>query len=273
MTTALTLAGIVVAIYIAILGLLWRMQERIVFQPPPEADSPDSGTGTIAYTTSDGVELLAHVVAASSTTAPILLAFHGNAIISRWMIPWAREVSRRVGVTVVLPEYRGYDGLAGAPTYAGAGLDAIAALEATERRFGVGPERMIYYGHSLGTAVATELAASHPPAALLLESPFTSARDMAARLPFIGLGLFWNLISRVHYQTIIRVQQLEVPVHVAHGERDVIIPVRMGQSVHQASRNKGELLLVPEAGHNDVAVAGGAAYWRWMEEAVRQGRR
>ena len=273
MTTALTLAGVVVVIYVVILGVLWRMQERIVFQPPAEPESSDSGTGTIAYRTSDGVELVAHIVEASRGHAPVILAFHGNAMIARWMIPWAREVSRRLGATVVLPEYRGYDGLAGVPTYKAAGLDALASLEATERHFGLGPERMIYYGHSLGTAVAAELAASHPPAALLLESPFTSARDMAIRLPFVGLGFFWSLISRVHYQTVVRVRELDVPVHVAHGERDIIIPVRMGQSVHRASRTKGELLLVPEAGHNDVAVAGGAAYWRWIEEAVRKARR
>jgi fermentation-respiration switch protein FrsA (DUF1100 family) len=202
--------------------------------------------------------------------APVVLAFHGNAMISRWMIPWARELSRQLGATVVLPEYRGYDGLAGVPSYAGAGLDAVAALTAATQRFGVSPERITYYGHSLGTAIATELAAAHPPAALVLESPFTSARDMAARWPFFGLRFFWNLISRVHYETASHVERLDVPVHVAHGELDIIIPVRMGRSVYDASRRKGSLLLVPKAGHNDVAVAGGDPYWRWLGEALRR---
>jgi fermentation-respiration switch protein FrsA (DUF1100 family) len=76
------------------------------------------------------------------------------------------------------------------------------------------------------------------------------------------------MISRVHYQTASRVRQLEVPVHVAHGELDVIIPVRMGRSVYEAARRKGALLLVREAGHNDVPIAGGASYWRWVGEAL-----
>lgn len=271
MRTALIIVAVLIVMYAAILGLLWRVQERIVFQPPVDPESSDAGTSTIAYTSSDGIDLFAHVVEAGNSGAPVVLAFHGNAMISRWMIPWARELSRRLGVTVVLPEYRGYDGLAGVPTYPGAALDAVAALRATERRFQIRAEQMTYYGHSLGTAVAAELAAVHPPAALVLESPFTSAREMASRLPFFGLGFFWKLISRVHYQTATRVRQLEVPVHVAHGELDVIIPVRMGRSVYDAALKKGALLLVGEAGHNDVPAAGGASYWRWIGEALREG--
>ena len=269
MTPAWTLLAVIVLVYVGVLGALWRFQERIVFQPPINPESVDAGTSTLEYTSSDGIRLVAHVVEPERATGPVVVAFHGNAMISRWMIPWAREVSRRFGATVVLPEYRGYDGIGGVPTYEGAALDAAAALTAVRRRFSVAPEEMVYYGHSLGTAIAIELASAHPPRALLLESPFTSAREMANRWRVFGVGVVWKSISRIHYDTKRRVAELDVPAHVVHGERDIIVPTRMGRDVHAAARKPGRLLLIPEAGHNDVAIVGGDAYWRWIEEAIR----
>jgi hypothetical protein len=265
MTSALIFGAVIATAYIVILVLIWRFQERIVFQPPGSPESSDLGSGTMEYTSSDGVRLIAHVVDAGRPGAPVILAFHGNAMISRWMIPWAREAARRLGATVVLPEYRGYDGLSGVPTYEGARRDAAAALDAVEKRYGLRPSQMVFYGHSLGSAIVTELAAANPPRVLVLESPFTSARDMA---PPVGIGFFWGVISRVHYDTRRHVAALDVPVHVAHGERDIIVPVRQGRAVHAAARRQGGLLVLPKAGHNDVAGVGGDAYWRWMAEAV-----
>ena len=269
MTFALTVIAVGVGAYVAILSLLWRFQERIVSQPPRNPQPREPASSTLTYTSADGIALLAYVVATPHSTGKVVLAFHGNAMISRWMIPWARDLARRTGASVVIPEFRGYDGLSGVPTYEGAGLDAAAAVAATCEHFRLESSELVYYGHSLGTAIATELASTYPPRALVLESPFTSARDMAARWPIAGIGQFWGLISRVHYRTLDRVMELGVPVYVAHGERDVIIPARMGREVHAAARQKGALLLVPGAGHNDVAEVGGDAYWHWIEGAVR----
>jgi uncharacterized protein len=268
-TTALTLIGMIALVYCGVLLALWRFQERIVFQPPASPESLERGARRLEYASSDDVRLVAHVVEPTGPHRTVVIAFHGNAMIARWMIPWAREVSRRFDAIVVLPEYRGYDGLEGLPTYDGAGRDAAAALAATMKQYGVSSSEVVYYGHSLGTAVAAELASSAPPRTLILESPFTSAREMALRWPVIGLGFFWPRISRVHYDTDRRVREIEAPVHVAHGERDIIIPARMGRAVHAAARRKGQLLMLADADHNDVATAGGEAYWRWFGEALR----
>jgi len=91
---------------------------------------------------------------------------------------------------------------------------------------------------------------------------------MAARMFLPGLTLFWAAISRVHFNTITAVRGLRCPVWVAHGTRDLIIPVKMGREVFDASAVKGELLIVDRAGHNDVPEAGGDAYWKWLESAV-----
>ena len=268
MTAALTVAGIVIAVYVGVLLLMWNFQERIVFQPPASPDSPYTATRTLSYRSSDGIALVAHVVEPARPGGPIVLAFHGNAMISRWMIPWAQDLSRRFDATVILPEYRGYDGLAGVPTYEGAGRDAQAALAAVRDHYRVEPADLFFYGHSLGTAIAVELASDHPPRALILESPFTSAQDMTGRWPIVGLGFFWGAISRVHYDTRRRVAGMTAPVHVAHGERDIVVPARMGREVHTAARRPGQLLMLPEAGHNDVAPVGGEAYWRWIRGAL-----
>jgi uncharacterized protein len=268
MTSVLNILGLIAVAYLVFLALLWGFQERIVFQPPANPESLDSATRIMSYTSSDGIRLVAHVVEPPQAGGPVILAFHGNAMISRWMIPWAREVARRLQATVVLPEYRGYDGVAGSPTYGGAAMDAAAALAATMEQFHVTPGNIVYYGHSLGSAVATELASKAPPKALLLESPFTSALDMAGRMRIVGLGLVWPMISRVHYTTAERVATLGMPVSVAHGERDIVIPVRMGLAVHAAARVKGGLLVVSDADHNDVPIVGGDAYWKWFAEAI-----
>jgi fermentation-respiration switch protein FrsA (DUF1100 family) len=200
-----------------------------------------------------------------------VLAFHGNADLSRWLVPWATQVARAANVCVMIPEYRGYDGLSGVPSYGGSAHDARAALAFVRDTLRVGPERLIYYGHSLGTAIAAELAASVPPRSLVLQSPFSSARAMSRRLLVPGVSLFWRVVSRVHFDTNARVAALDVPVSVSHGDKDLIIPMWMGQEVFASARRPGELLIVPGAGHNDVPELGGRAYWTWLVRALHAG--
>lgn len=93
---------------------------------------------------------------------------------------------------------------------------------------------------------------------------------MARRMVFPGLSLLWPIVSRVHYDTEQRVRELDVPVSVVHGLRDLIVPVRMGRAVYDAARVKGELLLIPGAGHNDVTERAPAEYWEWFRSALRE---
>ena len=207
-------------------------------------------------------------MAARSEPAHVLLAFHGNADLAVWLVPWATEVAKRTGAAVVLAEYRGYGGLTGRPTAAGIRLDARAGYALVRKRY-PSATRIDYYGHSLGSAVAAELAMEHAPAALLLESPFTSARAMAELFGTRVLRWVWPSISRLPYDTEQRVRELDVPVFVAHGDRDLVIPVRMGRAVFAAARRPGALLIIPGGTHSDLADRGGAAYWTWLEHALR----
>jgi len=203
------------------------------------------------------------------TAAGILLCFHGNADLAVWQLEWARSVESHTGYAVMLAEYRGYMSLGGTPTYSTTELDAIAAFEYLGSSFDVDVAGIAYFGHSLGSAVATELAEVHPPRALLLQSPFSSARAMARLIVTLPVALVWKAISRIHFDTVKAVSRLDVPVSVAHGKRDRIVPFRMGIEVYEAAKVKGELLVVETAGHSDVAEVAGEEYWRWIAAALR----
>jgi pimeloyl-ACP methyl ester carboxylesterase len=265
------IAGGLALLYVGLLALLWRFQEQIVFQPPRGIAFADVAARQVHYRAEDGTELFAFVVGECGPPGPVVLAFHGNADLSRWFVPWAAELARTANVCVIVPEYRGYDGLAGIPTYTASAYDARAALAFARDSLDIALDRLVYYGHSLGSAIATELATSNPPRSLVLQSPFTSAREMSRRLFVPGVRAFWSIISRVHFDTKARVRSLTMPVSVAHGDKDLIIPVEMGREVFGAAQRPGELLIVPGAGHNDVAELGGRTYWSWLAHAVHAG--
>jgi fermentation-respiration switch protein FrsA (DUF1100 family) len=261
----------VALLVLAGLGALWWWQERIVFQPP-RVVALDPRTAPLAYAAPDGHPLLGYLVGPPSPDAPLVLAFHGNADLAVWLLPWARELQARTGASVLLAEYRGYAGLPGSPSYHASALDARAALDFARDALGVPLPRIVIFGHSLGSAIAAELAAQFPPAALVLQSPFSSARDMSRRFVLPAIPGVWPLISRVHFDTVARVQQLPSPLFVAHGDRDRTVPTRMGPQVFFAARNPGELLIVPGAGHIDVPDIGGQSYWDWIGHALAPAR-
>ena len=271
--TAVLLALLVFALALVAAAnlLVWRVQERIVFQPTPPPYPSDAGRARTAYRAADGQPLFAYVLGDPAGARGALIAFHGNADLAVNQIWWAEGLARRAGIVVVVPEYRGYAGLGGTPGYEGSRADARAAYALVRDTLGVAPARIALYGHSLGSAIAAELAAAVAPRALVLESPFTSIKAMGAYLLTPRVPALWRLIARVHWDTEALVARLDAPVWVAHGGRDRVIPVRMGVAVHAAARTKGRLLVVPEAGHNDLRGAGGEGYARWLVEAVGGG--
>ena len=254
---------------LALVALIWHSQERIVFQPPGGPFDEPRSARRIAYTASDGQPLLGYLVGEVSPTRGLLIVFHGNADLAQWQITWAAEVSRQTGRAVLLPEYRGYASLPGRPTYDGTARDARAAYSVARDTLGVPASRIALFGHSLGSAIAAELARETSPEVLVLQSPFTSAGDMAGLITFRPVGLIWRWISRVHYDTEQIVRALPTPVWVVHGNEDRVIPARMGERVFAAARTRGELLIIDGAGHNDLAGHSPNEYWIWLARALR----
>jgi hypothetical protein len=264
-------------------ALVWAPQEQVVWQPPRwgAADrSPPPDAHRLDFRAPDGQPLLAWAVApARGVRRGTLLAFHGNAELAAWGVPWARRVAHHTGWRVVLAEYRGYAGLGGAPSYAHSAGDARAAYDAALR---AGPAAadgpVALFGHSLGSAVATELAAElaaqgRAPGALVLQSPFTSVRAMARVRAWPALDAWWRRVARVRFDTGARVAALDVPVWVAHGALDLVVPAWMGRRVFAAARRPGALLVVPRCGHNRVPARGGARYWQWLAAALDRAAR
>jgi uncharacterized protein len=251
----------------ALLLLLWWGQERILFQPPILYDWRDE-PGRVEYRAADGQQLAGYIVGDPRTSVGVLLCFHGNADLAVWQLDWARLVLERTGYAVFLAEYRGYMSLGGTPSYTTTKLDAEAAYDHLKNHLGADTSRFAYFGHSLGSAVAAELAEKHPPQALLLQSPFSSARAMARLIVSPPVVMAWKTVSRIHFDSRQLVSKLDVAVSVAHGSRDRVVPLKLGLEVYEAAKRKGGLLVVEGAGHNDVADVAGEDYWKWIKAAL-----
>ncbi|MEA2763004.1 MAG: uncharacterized protein QOD47_2288 [Gemmatimonadaceae bacterium] len=260
-------ALVVLGLLLGLIALLWQSQESILFQPPRFFDAP-AEMGRVSYSASDGQVLTGFIVGDPQTASGVLLCFHGNADLAMWQLEWARDVEKRSGYAVMLAEYRGYMGLGGKPTYSTTKLDALAAYDYLDSAFSVDSSRIAYFGHSLGSAIAVELAEVRRPRTLLLQSPFSSARAMARLIVTPWVAVVWRAVSRIHFDTARVVSGLDVPVSVSHGRRDRIVPLRMGIDVYEAARIKGELLVVEKAGHSDVAEVAGEEYWKWVVAAL-----
>ena len=269
MANVAIVAASVLGLFVCFVAAVWLFQEKIAFQPQGAPFPPDSGVPRVEYTASDGQKLFAYVIGDPSAGPGLLITFHGNADLAIRQVEWAKEILRRTGIAVMIVEYRGYMGLEGKPTYEGSRLDAEAAYRFATDSLHVSPQNIAFFGHSLGTAIAAELASRNQPVALVLQSPFTSARDMSRII--IGrrpADLTWNTVSRLHFDTKDIVAALNAPVSVAHGDRDRLIPSRMGHAVFESAKIKGKWLLVPDGSHNDVEQNGGDAYWDWLVTAL-----
>jgi pimeloyl-ACP methyl ester carboxylesterase len=161
----------------------------------------------------------------------VLVVFHGNAGNIGSRIQKLR-IFRGMGLSALLFDYRGYGRSEGRPTEDGTYLDGAAAVEFLEKMKGVPRERMIYYGESLGCAVALQTALDKPPKALVLDSGFTSTVEMGKLLfPFLPV----SLIARFRYDNIAKIPGLKAPLLVMHSPQDDIVPFSMGRRIFEAA--------------------------------------
>ncbi len=197
--------------------------------------------------TDDGERLHGWWVRGSAPRRGHVLFCHGNAgnVASRGA--YARILAR-AGFDVLLFDYRGYGRSSGRPSEAGTYLDARAALARLGDEPGTSRERTIYLGESLGAAVALELALETAPAGVILQSAFTSVRDMARKV----LPLMPRALVPDAYPSLQLIPALTSPVLVLHGERDDIVPVSHGRALHAAARAPKRLEVLAGAGHNDL---------------------
>ena len=176
--------------------------------------------------------------------ARTVVHFHNNRDTATDAVDLARALHAR-GLGVLLVEYRGYGLSRGAePSEEGLYNDAEAALDRLAAR-GVGPDKVVLWGTSLGTGVAAEMARRGRGAALVLVTPYTSIPDVVtAVVPLIPAGLLFP----DRFDTLGKVAQIRVPTLVIHGDADEIVPFWMGRTL--ASSIAGAALLRVRGGHH-----------------------
>ena len=204
--------------------------------------------------------------APGESPAAVLLWAHGNAgnIIHR-LEPLAQL--HRHGLSVFLFDYRGYGRSEGIPSEEGLYLDMVAAYDHLLNERKIPTARIIAYGTSLGAAVAGELARQRPVAGLILEASFPSV-EAVARSAFRGLPA--HLFVQARYELARRLRDVHVPVLVLHGERDGMIPFKLGRAVFDAANEPKEFVTIPGADHNDLHVVGGEAYYQVLLDFARR---
>ena len=245
-----------------VVALLAAFQRQLIYLPdrsaPPPAERVLPGARDVTLHTSDGLELGAWFLPAAlgGTTSPaaegraVLLA-PGNGGNRLHRAGLARTLSES-GFAVLLLEYRGYGGNPGSPSEDGLARDADAAVAALAD-LGYPPGRTIYLGESLGTAVVAALAVRHPPAGLLLRSPFPELADVGRHhYPWLPV----RLLLRDRFDTVTPVSRTDVPVTVVRGDRDRVIPSEMSAEVARAAPALVEELVLSGADHNDPVMSG-----------------
>lgn len=237
MRTIVALIAVAAGCYVLFAVLLYFMQERMVFlaQLPGrelEATPRHAGFNYVDVTTktSDGLSLHGWYVHADKPRGTVLF-LHGNAgNISHRLDSIA--IFHDLGLDTFIIDYRGYGQSEGKPSEEGTYIDAEAAWQYLVAERGVDPATMIVFGRSIGGAVAAWLATKHKAAALIMESSFTSAVEMAAHLyPYLPV----RLISRLKYPVVDYVTEVECPVLVIHSRDDEIIPFAMGKALYEAA--------------------------------------
>ena len=250
-----------------VLTVLAAVFQRSMIYLPDRADpTPPDDVEVVVLTTEDDLELTAWLLAPeggpAAATSTILLA-PGNAGNRAGRVPTASGLVER-GHAVLLVDYRGYGGNPGSPSEDGLLADVRAARHHLDAREDVDSDRIVYLGESIGTAVVAALAAEHPPAALVLRSPFPELADVGrSAYPFLPI----RTLLRDRYPTLEHLSGVEAPVLVVAGDSDRIVPTRLSREVAQATG--AELLEVPGAGHNDAALFVGDRFLDAVDDHVR----
>ena len=251
--------GLVVVLLLAgtVMAMLWALQRQLIYFPdpgpvPPAADVI-AGARDVTLHTADGLDLGAWFVPASGPvdTGMAVLVAPGNGGNRAGRAELAQQVSRR-GLAVLLMDYRGYGGNPGSPSEDGLAADADAAVAVLEE-LGYPPQRTLYFGESLGTGVVAALQARHPPAGIVLRSPFTELADVGAHhYPWLPV----RALLRDRFPVVEPLATSEVPVTVIYGDRDSVVPSELSARVADQAPSLAERVVLAGADHNDPVMFG-----------------
>ncbi len=240
-----------------VLAMAWSLERQLIYFPDPGPVAPAAdvidGARDVTLYTADGLELGAWFVPAAGPedTGMAVLVAPGNGGNRAGRADLARKLSRR-GLSVLLMDYRGYGGNPGHPSEDGLAADSDAGAEAL-MKLGYPAQRTLYFGESLGSGVVAALQARHPPAGMVLRSPFTELADVGAHhYPWLPV----RALLRDRYPVMEHLRTSDVPVTVIYGDRDSVVPSVLSASVADHSPSLAERVVLAGADHNDPVMFG-----------------
>lgn len=256
----LALAG-VAAIYLIVIGAMFFLQRDLLYYPVAAGASPNPDGPAIEVVqidTEDGERLVGWWLPAEGDN-PTILFFNGNAAgLAVQEGRWRRIADKDVGFLAI--GYRGYDGSTGRPTETGLHKDAAAAYAWLTGR--VEPSRIVIHGFSLGSGVAVRLASERPAGAVILEAPYTSTVDVAAKAyPWAPVSLL--MLDQYRSRDII--DRIKAPVLVIHGDADEVIPFEQGWSLYRMANAPKAFVRMVGSNHNTLVRDGAYDHiWRFL---------
>lgn len=240
-----------------VVAMLWTLQRQLIYFPDPTPVPPAAdvtvGARDVTLHTADGLELGAWFVPAarSEDTGVAVLLAPGNGGNRAGRAEFAEDLSRR-GLAVLLMDYRGYGGNPGSPSEDGLAADADAAAQALEE-LGYAAQRTLYFGESLGAGVVAALQARHPPAGIVLRSPFTELADVGAHhYPWLPV----RALLHDRFPVVEHLAASGVPVTVIYGDRDSVVPSGLSARVADHAPSLAERVVLAGADHNDPVMFG-----------------
>jgi len=242
---------------LAIVIAAWVGQRRLIYFPSQGLPAPArvglTDAEPLQITAADGTRLGAWYVPAESDPVGAVLVLPGNAGNRAGRAPLAAALRRR-GLATLLIDYRGYAGNDGHPSQEGLLADARAGADALLVRSGLPHDRLVFFGESLGSAVAAGLAAERAPAALILRSPFPDLVTVGRlHYPWLPVGV----LLRDRFPTAQWLRSYTGPTLVIAGDADRIVPDRLSRQVADALVGPVESITIAGAGHNDPTLLDG----------------
>lgn len=259
MRTVITL----LAIGIGLLVFVRWFEPRFAFFPSPgESTTPsDFGVPFTATTvaTADGERLRVWRLEAAQPRA-LVVYFHGNGgNLSMWT-PILAEIVRH-GYDVLAVDYRGYGLSTGRPTETGLYRDADALLDHVSAAMPKS-KPVVYWGRSLGTAVAAYAASRRPPDGIILEAGFPDARAIVRSSPVLT---FLSVFSTYRFATATWLDRVECPALVVHGDTDQVMPIALGRALFDRMKGDKAFVAIPGGDHNDITPADPRVYWEAVD--------
>lgn len=235
--------------YFLLTGFMYLTQRNLMYHPVPDMSPPGEyglALEELELQASDGVNLAAWY-APPRSSQPVIVFFHGNA----GHLGYRREQFQSfldAGFGLMALSFRGFGGSGGSISEEGLYRDGRAAIDHLKGQ-GIPENRMVLYGESLGSGVATRMATETTARAVVLVSPYISIAERAGEIYWF-LPVKWLLKDR--FNNLANLPDIEEPLLVIHGEQDRVVPVHHGRTVHARAQEPKALVTFDDRGHNNL---------------------